>query len=389
MGLITEKINVKLSSKNIKYYESLGYVIPRVKTKWYDVSVLRGTEIEIFVNDLSYGSGEFVDCICDGVCCNKQMRIKWQNYIKNRKDDGTIYCISCTSKLFGNESARLTRLKNSISFYQWCIDNNRQDILDRWDYIKNKLRPEEISIRSGKDIYFLCPKGIHESEIKDICGFTTGHEGCMDCDLCNSLGFKFSKSINVWSNDNEKSPFEYSYGTKEPVWWICENGKHEIYFRSILSSVKFDFRCPECSNEKSESFLQEKIRLYLEELCNKYGWILNHEYKCELKCFNIMTGKLLPYDNEIIANNFKLIIETNGEQHYKPSKWNKFAAKIHNTTPEYELEYTQWKDKIKMDYALENGYYYLAIPYTADDKNETWKLMIDDALNYIYENTNE
>lgn len=31
MGLITERVDVPLNSRNIKYYEDLGYEIPRVK----------------------------------------------------------------------------------------------------------------------------------------------------------------------------------------------------------------------------------------------------------------------------------------------------------------------------------------------------------------------
>ena len=29
------------------------------------------------------------------------------------------------------------------SFYDWCIENNRQDLLDRWDYDLNKKDASE------------------------------------------------------------------------------------------------------------------------------------------------------------------------------------------------------------------------------------------------------
>ena len=34
MGLISEYVEIKLGGRNIKYYENLGYEIPRRKDKW-------------------------------------------------------------------------------------------------------------------------------------------------------------------------------------------------------------------------------------------------------------------------------------------------------------------------------------------------------------------
>ena len=31
--------------------------------------------------------------------------------------------------------------KNKKSFYDWCVENNREDILDRWDYELNDCSP--------------------------------------------------------------------------------------------------------------------------------------------------------------------------------------------------------------------------------------------------------
>ena len=51
-------------------------------------------------------------------------------------------------------------------------------------------------------------------------------------------------------------------------------------------------------------------------------------------------------------------------------------------TPEESLEYIQWKDEYKKQYALSHGYYYLAIPYTAE-KDESYKIMIDSKIHEI------
>lgn len=35
-------------------------------------------------------------------------------------------------------------IKNKESLYDWCINNNKKDIVDRWDYTLNKKSPKEI-----------------------------------------------------------------------------------------------------------------------------------------------------------------------------------------------------------------------------------------------------
>lgn len=43
-----------------------------------------------------------------------------------------------------------------MSFYEWCIQNNRNDLLDRWDYDLNNVIPSEILHSSNKSYYFKC-----------------------------------------------------------------------------------------------------------------------------------------------------------------------------------------------------------------------------------------
>lgn len=391
MGLITEEVEVNLFGGFEKYYENKGYHIPRRKSNRGIFSFIAGTKIRIKVEDLPEKSGINVDCQCDGNSCGKLLEnMEYRNYIKNKKEDGKIYCQSCAMKLYGSENNKKSRLKNSIKFKFWCIENNRYDYLELCDKERNEFGPEDIGFSTAKiKPYFLCHRGIHESEQRCLNILTSKRNTKITCSQCNSLGFNFPQTLFLWSENNEKSSFFYSYRSNDEVWWRCENNIHKDYKRNIRNSVKFKFCCSECTRERDESFLQEKVRLYLEELCDRHNWKLNHEDYCEISCQNPNTkgnrGRMI-YDNEIIANDFSLIIEVHGAQHYKLSKWNYLSARKNNTTPEDELKYVQWKDEIKMNCALNNGYYYLAIPYTADDKLKTYKTMIDDMLNYIHEN---
>jgi hypothetical protein len=94
------------------------------------------------------------------------------------------------------------------------------------------------------------------------------------------------------------------------------------------------------------------------------------------------------YDNEIVDDKFKLVIEVHGCQHYKISNFHSMQANKKNSTPEEEFEYSLEKDKIKKEFALKNGYYYLEVPYWTDNKNEDWKKLIDNKIREIQEEVN-
>jgi len=436
LGLITKNVLMKWSTSNKKHYKSKGYPFTKM-----------GDEFEIKTKDLLNGSQIKVDINCDG-CSKKLKNIPWQNYIKYVKNDGKYYCNKCAQNGY----------KKWISFKQWCIENNRQDVLDRWDYELNNISSSEITYATHKSYFFKCPRGIHKSELKNINSFTNGQEGVMYCKKCNSfaqfgldyLGDDFlelywdynkntvnpweipsqynkkvyiicqekdyhgsyyidcyhfvnnkrcsychglkvhpldslgklledNNQLNLWSNKNKKSPYEYLPFSRKEVYWKCPEGKHEDYPRSISNSNNADFRCPECIQEKNESMLQEKIRLYLEGL--KVYTIL-HENKCTIIPQNPKVKNKrgqMPYDNEI--KELKIIIEVHGIQHYEICGFHYLQAKKSDAKPEQELHYQKLKDRYKRIFAKSQGYLYLEIPYWTDDKEETWKKLIDDKIN--------
>ena len=73
MGLISTEVEVNAIG-NVKYYEDLGYYIPRVyeNYKWV---IKRGTKIKVKVSDLSSGSNVVVKVKCD--CCGKEKDLEY------------------------------------------------------------------------------------------------------------------------------------------------------------------------------------------------------------------------------------------------------------------------------------------------------------------------
>lgn len=374
MGLVTEEVEVYLNPKTTKHYENLGYEILRCKDKRGRLGVPIGTKITIKTKDLLNNSGVFVEVKCDCLNCKSPYLtpIRWVDYNKYVHEEGKYYCHDCAINLFGKEKSNKTKLANSISFEQWCIGNDKQDILNRWDYELNNKKPSEIAFSTHKKFWFKCYRGIHKSELKDIHRFAQG-EGNIICKSCNSIAQWGIDNIcedfldKYWSEKNIISPWKISHSSRTEVWWKCLEGKHKDFYRKINRSNNYDFRCPKCIRERDESFLQGKVRLYIESL----GYTILHENKCNIIPINPKTNYPLPFDNEV--KELKLIIEVHGSQHYIES-----SGKWFNKN--FDLHKRQLLDRYKKFIAYKQDYNYIAMPYWTDDKEETWKKLIDDKI---------
>ena len=108
------------------------------------------------------------------------------------------------------------------TFEEWCIENNRQDLLNRWDYDKNKLYPADMPSGTKRKAYFLCPNGIHESEAKPLSSITSSQNHEVQCHKCGGknrredlTGQKF-RDLTALYFDEEKSK------EKHMSYWICQ-----------------------------------------------------------------------------------------------------------------------------------------------------------------------
>lgn len=114
--------------------------------------------------------------------------------------------------------------KIKYSFKQWCDDNNRQDLLDRWDYDVTGFGPEDVTFASAKPIYFKCPAGKHESEKRKIYVITSGGSQkdfiCKECnkehrhDMIDMAGLIFGE-LTVLYLDQEKTE------KQKENYWVC------------------------------------------------------------------------------------------------------------------------------------------------------------------------
>jgi len=343
MSLITKEVWVGLSN-NISYYENLNYEIPRFIDKQGRSQVKRGTKILVKVKDLSDGSGVFVDVECDG--CGEIINITWVNYKKHVKEDGKYYCKSCIPQERIDKRLK-TMLDKSISFYQWCYDNLPKEVADyilsRWDYklnIKNGkiLTPKDVSYKSAgfnkKGYWFKCiihPE--HVSEQKHIGNFTSGQEGSLNCNQCNTLSITHPELIKKLVNPEDA--FKYSMGSNEKILIKCLDCGH---IKSVIVSdfIRNNYHCDVCSDKLpyNEKFITCLLRQLLDD-----------DFVIQLSKMNFKWCDKYRYDNYI--NNINCILETHGLQHYEEHKSNCWGTLEEIQENDFDKEWLARSNNIK------------------------------------------
>lgn len=113
MGLISTEVEVAINNRVVKYYENLGYKIPKNKKGKEIVS--KNTKIIVKVNDLPFGSHTSVNVKCD-FCDKEEYKTIWKDYItSSNKNNGLVSCKQCHDKQLGekrrNNYKNITGLK--------------------------------------------------------------------------------------------------------------------------------------------------------------------------------------------------------------------------------------------------------------------------------------
>lgn len=358
--LLSKSVEVGLGGKNAKYYENLGYHIPRHKSTNGLMQVAMNTKITVDIKDLSKGSEAEVQVQCDGINCNKILSIPYKNYINHKREDDKYYCKKCSSKLFGAKKLTNTLLKkNGKSFYDWCIENNRQDILNRWDYELNDKKPNEITYKTKKKYYLKCLRGLHNSELKNI-GSLTSNQGCyIDCKKCNSFAqflidtYGENALSDYWDEELNFNinPWNITKSAhKSSVWIKCnENTNHKSYVVKCDNFSKYKgSRCPICNQSKGEKIINEYLN------CNNIDYIPQKTFEGLLG----LGGGNLSYDFYLPKLN--ILIEYQGEYH---------DGNTRNQT-EKDIKRQQEHDRRKKQYAIDHDIKLIEIWYWDFDNVE-------------------
>lgn len=172
------------------------------------------------------------------------------------------------------------------SFSDWCIENNRQDLLDRWDYELNKVFPSQVSYKSCVKRWFKCASNIcHKSELFSLVG-QIFDQAYFQCKQCNSFGeyvintYGENALLQYWDyNKNTVDPYKISKGSQKKVWIKCKLKEYHKSHRILVSDFKENF-CPYCKGIKvhiKDSFANYHINNTDPDFLNKYwDWEKNN-----------------------------------------------------------------------------------------------------------------
>ena len=131
--------------------------------------------------------------------------------------------------------------KGSLSFYNWCMQNNHQEYLNLWDYEQNEIDPNNISYSTSNKYYFKCSDQIHESYLYSIRSITVEGSHGPQCPVCNSiyqwcLNHNRQDIIDAWDDDKNNIDMKHvSRGSGKKAWFTFE---HYSYYYTICNIIK-------------------------------------------------------------------------------------------------------------------------------------------------------
>lgn len=190
----------------------------------------------------------FILCKCQ---CNEHKIISRDFY--NFKN-GQIRSCGCVRREVLIEKAK-EKARNLYSLRDWCMDNNREGLLNLFDAELNDRRIEEILCKTSEKINFRCEK-CGENIVNIKVAELTRHNSSVVCAECNSFynwctANNKEEYLESWDYErNTISPKEISYGSGKKVWFKCPEGLHDGCYMDIahITSSGRTPRCKGCSS---------------------------------------------------------------------------------------------------------------------------------------------
>ena len=301
MGLISNTIEIKVSKNTYKYYESLGYKIPKKLNNNNKLVTDESKYITVKTKDLPKGSHTKVKIRCDNPNCNKEYEVMYEYYIR-QNNDGKTYCKSCVKKvLYSKENA-----------YNWnpnLTDEERiirRNTSEKTEFVKKALIRDNYTCQC-------CNKSLnHDGVVHHLNGWDNFKEQRYDVQngitLCETCHKNFHSKYGYGNNTKEQ--FEEWYGeavelvkyegelpTVRKVYCIEEdkvyNSVKELYEEWNLKSISFPYMV--CNGEykvlkgKHLLWYDNYIKMTKEEL---EKFVINNISKRRRKVICITTGDI-------------------------------------------------------------------------------------------------
>lgn len=139
----------------------------------------------------------------------------------------------------------------NYSFENWCNDNERNDLLNRWDYDLNKSNPSNVGFKSNDKFFFLCPCNKHKSTQYRLYDISSGKNKTVKCVGCNSFAQNIIDSCGedyfkkIWSNNNVDDPYIISSHSNKKIWINCLDDNSHVFQKPAYRYID-NHKCPYC-----------------------------------------------------------------------------------------------------------------------------------------------
>jgi hypothetical protein len=175
--------------------------------------------------------------------CPKNQKHLWQASVAHRFE-GT-KCPFCSNKIIDSENSLLAR---------------RPQLARRWDRKKNgELTPNQVAPRSGKTVWWTCPRNRQHSFEASICNMVRNPNACPYCNgkkvnETNSLEALFPKIAAEWHPTKNKPlmPSEVATQSGKKVWWRCGKNPRHAWQMTVQRRVVRGAGCPKCRAAKKK-----------------------------------------------------------------------------------------------------------------------------------------
>ena len=256
------------SIKHVHWKCKLGHrwqAIPNNRSKGQGCPVCAGRKIEIGFNDfasryplialdwhpeknegleptnVTAGSHKKIWWYC-GECGNE-----WKTSVANRvAGKGCPIC--------GRRKQGLTKEQKLIE-KKGTFASKHSNLLNEWDYEKNRIDPERITKDSTHRVWWRCTECGH-SWITTVYHRTIRGSGCPACvnkvtTSQNCIETTHPFILEKWNYNRNQlvTPKDVTAGSNKKVWWVCEK-KHE--WKASVTSIVNGGICPVCCGQRVE-----------------------------------------------------------------------------------------------------------------------------------------
>ena len=194
------------------------------------------------------------------------------------------------------------------TFYDFCKQNNKEYLLQEWDYELNKdIDPTTLSNCSNKKVWWKCKKCGY-GWLAKISNRVVLNRGCPCCSNkvvvrgINDLATTHPEIAREWhpTKNENITPRDVVHGTAKKIWWSCPEG-HEYQATVLHRTQENGTGCPVCNSGRQTSFAEQAVYYYIKKLypdaINRYT--ADFLVKMELDIFIPSINYAIEYDGEV------------------------------------------------------------------------------------------